>query len=51
MMYMAPERITGKEYSYASDTWSLGMVLLTLALGKFPFNVQDGFFGLEEAIV
>lgn len=51
MMYMAPERITGQSYSYASDLWSVGVVLASLALGHFPFTVSDGFFGLEDTIV
>ena len=50
-MYMAPERITGEQYSYPSDVWSLGMSLLTLALQQFPYTVSEGFFGLEDAIV
>ncbi|KAF1320456.1 Serine/threonine protein kinase, partial [Globisporangium splendens] len=50
MMYMAPERITGKSYSYVSDIWSLGVSLFALATGAYPFAVDDGFFGLEEAI-
>uniref|UniRef100_K3W7N3 mitogen-activated protein kinase kinase n=1 Tax=Globisporangium ultimum (strain ATCC 200006 / CBS 805.95 / DAOM BR144) TaxID=431595 RepID=K3W7N3_GLOUD len=50
MMYMAPERITGKSYSYVSDVWSLGVSLFALATGAYPFAVDDGFFGLEEAI-
>lgn len=51
MMYMAPERITGQPYSYGSDIWSVGVVLASLAHGKFPFSVSEGFFGLEDAIV
>lgn len=50
MMYMAPERISGKNYTYVSDIWSLGVVLFSLATGAYPFAVDDGFFGLEEAI-
>lgn len=50
MMYMAPERITGQNYTYVSDLWSLGVVLFSLATGAYPFAVDDGFFGLEEAI-
>nr|CCA24640.1 mitogenactivated protein kinase kinase putative [Albugo laibachii Nc14] len=51
MMYMSPERITGQPYSYSCDIWSLGVVLFCLTTGKYPFDTQDGFFGLEEAIV
>ncbi|EEY63558.1 mitogen-activated protein kinase kinase, putative [Phytophthora infestans T30-4] len=50
MMYMAPERISGAHYTFVSDVWSLGITLLSLATGGYPFTVDDGFFGLEEAI-
>ncbi|ETV98447.1 serine/threonine protein kinase, variant 1 [Aphanomyces invadans] len=51
LMYMSPERITGQNYSYPSDIWAVGIVLLTLAMGAYPFEKQDGFFGLEDSIV
>ncbi|KAG5177392.1 kinase-like domain-containing protein, partial [Tribonema minus] len=38
-VYMSPERLRGEEYSFSSDVWSLGLSLLTLALGRFPLNV------------
>lgn len=38
LMYMAPERITSQEYSYASDIWSFGLSVLTCALGHYPWN-------------
>lgn len=50
IMYMAPERISGAYYSFVSDIWSLGITLFSLATGGYPFTVDDGFFGLEEAI-
>jgi len=42
--YMSPERISGSEYSYESDIWSLGVSLWELAVGRFPFipDEQDG---------
>ncbi|KAK6457113.1 kinase-like domain-containing protein [Scheffersomyces xylosifermentans] len=36
--YMAPERIRGQPYSVTSDVWSLGLTLLEVATGKFPFD-------------
>ncbi|TFK65201.1 kinase-like protein, partial [Pluteus cervinus] len=36
--YMSPERIQGAEYSVKSDVWSLGITLVELAHGRFPFN-------------
>ncbi|KAI8377939.1 kinase-like domain-containing protein [Radiomyces spectabilis] len=35
--YMSPERIMGSPYSVKSDVWSLGITLMELALGRFPF--------------
>ncbi|CAE7491100.1 MKK3, partial [Symbiodinium sp. KB8] len=35
--YMAPERISGMEYDYASDLWSFGLVILEAALGHYPY--------------
>ncbi|CAH1253385.1 dual specificity mitogen-activated protein kinase kinase 5-like isoform X1 [Branchiostoma lanceolatum] len=35
--YMAPERILGDEYGIHSDVWSLGLSLLEMALGRFPY--------------
>jgi serine/threonine protein kinase len=38
--FMSPERIVGKEYSYSSDVWSLGLIIYEMASGIFPY--QDG---------
>jgi serine/threonine protein kinase len=35
--YMSPERIVGDEYSYPSDVWSAGLVVLEAAMGMYPF--------------
>jgi mitogen-activated protein kinase kinase len=42
-VYMSPERIQGAEYSIKSDIWSLGISLIELATGRFPFceNIDD----------
>ncbi|XP_062091086.1 mitogen-activated protein kinase kinase SIPKK [Humulus lupulus] len=54
--YMSPERITGGKYSYKSDIWSLGLVLLECATGRFPYIPEEGdvwtnFFELMDCIV
>ncbi|KAK0570706.1 hypothetical protein LWI29_005282 [Acer saccharum] len=55
--YMSPERITGGKYSYKSDIWSLGLVLLECATGQFPYSPPEqgegwaSFYELMEAIV
>lgn len=55
--YMSPERISGSSYDYSSDIWSLGMVMLECAIGRFPYieseDQQNGpsYFELLQAIV
>ncbi|KAL8751344.1 MAG: hypothetical protein Q9184_006100 [Pyrenodesmia sp. 2 TL-2023] len=39
--YMAPERIQGSKYSIKSDVWSVGLTLMELAIGRFPFDASD----------
>lgn len=46
--YMAPERIQGSPYSVKSDVWSVGLTLMELAIGKFPFT-SSADDGEEEA--
>ncbi|XP_051137417.1 mitogen-activated protein kinase kinase 6 [Andrographis paniculata] len=55
--YMAPERISGSSYDYKSDMWSLGMVILECAIGRFPYTKSEdqatgpSFYELLQAIV
>ncbi|XP_071742348.1 mitogen-activated protein kinase kinase 6 [Rutidosis leptorrhynchoides] len=55
--YMSPERISGKAYDYKSDIWSLGLVILECAIGRFPFIQSEDqqswptFYELLDAIV
>ncbi|CDZ96562.1 pkinase-domain-containing protein [Phaffia rhodozyma] len=39
--YMSPERIQGAPYTVKSDVWSLGISLIEMALGRFPFSDSD----------
>ncbi|EIW81215.1 kinase [Coniophora puteana RWD-64-598 SS2] len=39
--YMSPERIQGAQYTVKSDVWSMGISLIELALGRFPFSESD----------
>ena len=33
LSYMSPERLEGKEYSFSSDIWALGMIIYELVTG------------------
>ena len=49
--FMSPERISGKEYSYPSDIWSLGLVLYELATGIYPYgNGNDLFMQITKIV-
>ncbi|TFK26978.1 STE/STE7/MEK1 protein kinase [Coprinopsis marcescibilis] len=54
-VYMSPERIqgSGSGYSVKSDVWSLGISLVELALGSFPFtdppDDDDDLSDLEDS--
>jgi len=56
-IYMSPERIVGKSYSYASDIWSLGITVVECALGRYPYpyrtstGEQMGFWELLDFVV
>uniref|UniRef100_A0A3Q4GMR7 Ribosomal protein S6 kinase related b n=1 Tax=Neolamprologus brichardi TaxID=32507 RepID=A0A3Q4GMR7_NEOBR len=36
IQYMAPEVLSGGPYNHGADWWSLGILLFSLATGKFP---------------
>lgn len=50
--YMSPERMKGEEYTYTSDVWSVGVILLEALLGEHPFPTtkHKGFVALFNAI-
>ena len=43
--YMAPERIQGGAYTVRSDVWSVGLTIMELAIGRFPFDASDAAAG------
>jgi len=48
--YMAPERIGGKEYSFPSDVWSLGLSIMTVALGRLPIDSHGSYWTVLHGI-
>lgn len=52
--YMSPERIQGDVYSIKGDVWSIGLMLIELSTGEFPFGKKDtpnGILDLLQRIV
>jgi hypothetical protein len=47
---MSPERINGEAYSTPADVWSLGLSLMTVALGKLPLATSGGYWSLLSAV-
>jgi mitogen-activated protein kinase kinase len=43
--YMAPERIQGGAYTVRSDVWSVGLTVMELAVGRFPFDSSEAAAG------
>ena len=39
-LYMAPELLKEKEYSYEIDIWSLGVIIYAIFIGKTPFETN-----------
>lgn len=49
--YMAPERMTGQQYSFASDIWAFGITIHATAIGRYPYKLNGGgFWPLLNAI-
>lgn len=40
-IYMAPEILEGKGYTYYCDLWSLGIILYECLCGPPPFGDED----------
>jgi hypothetical protein len=39
--YMSPERIRGDSYGLNTDVWSLGLLVLECAVGRYPYPPQQ----------
>jgi len=50
-VFMSPERLNAKDYSFPSDIWSLGLTLVNIALGKLPINASGGPWAIMNAIM
>ena len=55
MTHMSPERLRGEAYFPDTDIWSVGLILLECAIGKYPFPLdpeaaQIGFWEIQQSI-
>jgi mitogen-activated protein kinase kinase 1 len=46
--YMSPERIQGHSYGFNTDVWSLGLLLLECAVGRYPYPPQGEGGGEQQ---
>jgi mitogen-activated protein kinase kinase 3 len=49
--YMSPERIQNQPYSYASDIWSFGLVIMECATGLYPFHEHTNCIEMAQTIL
>lgn len=47
---MSPERLVGNKYAVTSDIWSLGVTLIEIATGRFPFPPPSDPTQVREAL-
>eukprot|EP00281_Chroomonas_sp_CCMP1168_P019268 CAMPEP_0206227632 /NCGR_PEP_ID=MMETSP0047_2-20121206/8732_1 /ASSEMBLY_ACC=CAM_ASM_000192 /TAXON_ID=195065 /ORGANISM="Chroomonas mesostigmatica_cf, Strain CCMP1168" /LENGTH=338 /DNA_ID=CAMNT_0053650807 /DNA_START=52 /DNA_END=1068 /DNA_ORIENTATION=- len=52
-IYMSPERMQGKRYSFPSDIWALGLIATECAIGRYPYSLRSDmkYFELVTTIV
>jgi len=49
--YMSPERIRNAPYSYMSDIWSFGLVMMECATGRYPFHEHSNCIEMAQTIL
>ena len=47
---MAPERLRGDRYGWASDVWSVGIITLEALTSVHPFDAARSFISLQMSI-
>ena len=48
---MSPERIKNRPYSYMSDIWSFGLVMMECATGEYPFHEHANCIEVAQTIL
>uniref|UniRef100_A0A8C9AMW8 Ribosomal protein S6 kinase related n=1 Tax=Prolemur simus TaxID=1328070 RepID=A0A8C9AMW8_PROSS len=51
LQYMAPEVLSGGPYNHAADWWSLGVLLFSLATGKFPVAAERDHVAMLASVI
>lgn len=49
--YMSPERIRNEPYSFMSDIWSFGIVMIECATGRYPFHEHANCIEMAQTIL
>ena len=49
--YMSPERIRNNPYSYMSDIWSFGIVMIECSTGIYPYSEQSNCIEMAQSIL
>ena len=49
--YMSPERIRNERYDYASDVWSLGIILIEACTGEYPYSGGDSYISHVQSVL
>ncbi|CAD5220025.1 unnamed protein product [Bursaphelenchus xylophilus] len=50
-IYMAPERLSERKYGIRSDIWSLGISLVEICIGRFPYVGWNTVFDQLQSVV
>jgi len=50
LTYMSPERMEGENYSSKGDIWSLGIVIIEMMTGDFPYPETRDFLEMHNLI-
>ena len=49
--YRSPERLEGKPYAFSSDLWSVGLLIIELASGEYPYGKRKSFIEMIQNIL